>query len=106
MKDQTSGVAIKGLANLKLILSSQKKIMKKKSKGINKNVVDDGQEYEDYKDVLLHSSYMRHELNRIQSKAHNIGLYQINNFLSSYNDKKYILKDGYSRLSNFHKSTR
>ena len=50
--------------------------------------------------------HMRHQLNRIQSKAHNIGLYQINNFLSSYNDKKYILKEGYSRLSNFHKSTR
>ena len=49
---------------------------------------------------------MRQGMNRIQSKNHNIGLYRINeSSLSSYNDKKYILKDGNSRLSNFLKST-
>ena len=50
---------------------------------------------------------MRHEMNRIQSKNHTIKSYRINKFpLSSCNDKKYILKDGYSRLSSFHKSIR
>ena len=45
-------------------------------------------------------------MNRIQSKNHNIESYRINKVsLSSYDDKKYILTDGYSRLSHFHKST-
>ena len=49
---------------------------------------------------------MRNEMNRIQSKDYNKGAYRINKIsLSSYDDGKYILKDGYSRLSNFHKFT-
>ena len=50
---------------------------------------------------------MRQEMNRIQSKDHNVGSYRINKIsLSSYDDKKHILKDGYSRSRQFHKSTR
>ena len=50
---------------------------------------------------------MRHEMNRIQSKDHKIGSYRIDKtFLCSYNDKKCIFRDGYSRLSYFHKATR
>ena len=50
---------------------------------------------------------MRHELNRIQSKDHNIESYRINKIsLSSYGDKKKILDDGYSRLLHFYKSCR
>ena len=46
-------------------------------------------------------------MNRIQSKDHNIGLYKIDKTsLSSCNDKKILLKDEYSRLLHFHKSTR
>ena len=79
----------------------------KKSKGINKNVVDDELKYEDNKNVLFNRSYMRHEKNRIQSKDHIVAWYNINeNSLSSYDNKKYVLKDGYSRLSHFHKSPR
>ena len=48
-------------------------------------------------------------MNRSQSskiKDHNIGSYKTNQIsLSSCNDKKYILEDGDSRLSHFHKST-
>ena len=52
-------------------------------------------------------SNMRQEMNRIQSKDHNLGSYRINKIsLSSYDDKKHILKDGYSRSRQFHKSTR
>ena len=46
-------------------------------------------------------------MNRIQGKYHNIESYRISKiYLSSCDDKKYILKDGYSGLSHFHKSTR
>ena len=41
-------------------------------------------------------------MNRIQSKDHNIGSYRTNKV--SHDDKKYIRKGGYSRLSYFHKS--
>ena len=45
-------------------------------------------------------------MNRTQSKNHNIRSYRIFKIsLSSYDDKKYILKDGYGRFSHFHKST-
>ena len=51
--------------------------------------------------------YTSHELNRTQSKNHNIGSYRINKIsMSPYSDKKDIIKDGYSRLSRFNKSTR
>ena len=57
--------------------------------------------------LLFNKSYMKHEMNRIQSRNHKIGSYRINKIcLSSYDDKKYILKDGYSKLSHFHKFTR
>ena len=47
-------------------------------------------------------------MNRIQKKKnHNIGSFRINKIsLFSYDDKKHILKDGYIRLSHFHKYTR
>ena len=49
---------------------------------------------------------MRHEMKRIQSKDHKKGSYIFKVFLCCYDNKKYILEDGYSRLSHFHKSTR
>ena len=78
----------------------------KKTKGINKNAVADELKFEDYKNILFNRSCMRHETNRIQSKVHNPGSSRINKtYLSPNGDKKYILKDGHSRLSHFHKSS-
>ena len=51
----------------------------KKAEGINESAVDDELKYEDYKNTLFNRSYKRHEMNRIQCKDHNIGLYKINN---------------------------
>ena len=49
---------------------------------------------------------MRQETNMIQNKDQNIRSYKINKIsFCSYDDKKYIVKDGYSTLSHFHKST-
>ena len=46
-------------------------------------------------------------MNRKQSKDLIIGLYRINQIcFSSHDYKKYMLKNEYSRLSHFHKSTR
>lgn len=49
---------------------------------------------------------MIHKLNRIESKDHKARLFRINKIcFSFYNDKKFILKDEYSRLSHVHKFT-
>ena len=70
----------------------------KKAKGINKNVVDNELKCGDYKNYLLNKSYMRHKMNGIQSENHNIGSCSISKIsFSSQYDKKYILKEGYSR---------
>ena len=46
---------------------------------------------------------MRHKMNRIHRKDHNIGAYRTNYIsLPFCNNKKYMLKDGYSRLPYFY----
>ena len=73
---------------------------------VDKNVVYDELKNKDYQNIFFSRSYMRHEMNRIERKDHNIGSGRINKTsLSSYNDEKQILEDGYSSLSRFHKST-
>ena len=49
---------------------------------------------------------MRYEINRIQSKDHNIQTYEINKVsISCYNNEKYIHKKGCHTPSHFHKSS-
>ena len=98
MKYETSGMPIKGFVSLKskrYTFITEDNHDSKKAKGINKNIVDDELNYEDYKNVLLIRSYMKHEMKRIQSKNDNIDSYRVNKMsLPSYDDKNYILKGG------------
>ena len=79
----------------------------KKQKTLIKKCYSWWPKYEDHENLLFNRSYMRHEMKRIQSKDHNIGSFRINNIYLSSDDKKYICiyKDGYSRISCFHKLT-
>ena len=71
----------------------------KKAKGVNKNVVATVG-HTDCKDVLLKNKCLRHSMNRIQSKDHRIGTYEINkNSLSSFDEKIYIQNNGYDGLA-------
>ena len=73
IKDETWGVALISFLVLKSKMHNFKtggNHESKKAKGINKNVVDDELKFEDYKSYLLNISYMRHEINRIESKDH------------------------------------
>ena len=93
MKDETCDVPIKGFVGLKSKMCTfvtEENHESKKVKGINGNVVDDELKYEDYISNLLDGSYMRHEMNRIQNKDHDMGSYTVdrNSSLSSYDDKK------------------
>ena len=95
MKDEPAGVPIEEFVRLKpkmylyLVDHNSKQ---KKAKGINKNVFATIGHYE-YKNVLLNKKCSRYSVNRIQSKDHRIGIYEINKIsLSCFDDKIYIQK--------------
>ena len=105
MKDETSGVAIEKFVGLKpkmyLILASEESVSdsseykkSKGSKGVNKNVVAKII-LREYKDVLLNKNYLRHSVNRIQSKNQETKTYEINKLsLSCFDDKIHFLDNG------------
>ena len=71
----------------------------KKPKGVNRNVVATIS-HNEYKDILLNNECIRYLMNRIQSKDHRIGTYEINKIsLSCFDDKAYIQNNGYDRLA-------
>ena len=66
----------------------------KKAKGVNRNIVAPIS-HNEYKDVLLNKICLRHLMNRIQSKDHKIGTYEINKIsLSCFDDQIYIQNNG------------
>ena len=53
--------------------------------------------HNEYKYVLLNKKYLRHSINRIQSRT---GTFEINKIsLSCFDDKGYIQKNGYDGLT-------
>ena len=47
---------------------------------------------------------MRHNMNRIQSKSHELSTYNVFKIsLSCFDDKRYVLDDGVNTLAYFHK---
>ena len=100
MKDETGDVAIEEFIRLNpkryLFLVDNNKHTR--AKGVNKNVV--ATSHSKYKDVLLNNKCIRHRMNRIQSKDHNIATNEINKIsLSCFDDKIYIENNGYDRLA-------
>ena len=70
MKHETSHLSIKKPKMYTSITKDNQESTKIKS--VNKNVVDNELKYEDCKNVLFNWLYMRYEINRIQSKIHNL----------------------------------
>ena len=97
MEDKTNGAAIEEVvrSNPKMYLCLVRdKIEHKKAKGVNKNVLATIS-YNEYKDILLNKKCLRHSMNRIQSKDHKIGTYEINKIsLSCFDNKIYIQSNG------------
>ena len=80
MKDETGVVAIEEFVGVKPKMYSftvDNNSEHKKAKGVNRNVCATIS-HNKYKDVLLNNKYLRHSINRIQSKDHRIGTYEIN----------------------------
>ena len=71
----------------------------KKTKGVKRNVVTTVS-HNEYKDVLLNNKCIRHSMNRIQSRDHQIETYEINkNSLPCFDDKIYSESNGNDRLA-------
>ena len=71
----------------------------KRGKGVNRNVVATIS-HNEYKDILFNKNCLRHSMNRIQSKDHRIGTYEINKIsLSCFDDKIYIQNNGCDELT-------
>ena len=97
MQDETAGVAIIEFVGLKSKMYSNLvdgNSEHKKAKGVNRNIVATIS-HNEYKDVLLNKKCLRHSMDRIQSKDHKIGTYEINKiFLFHFDDKIYIQNNG------------
>ena len=62
-----------------------------KAKDVNRNVKYEKITHNEYKDVLLNQKCSRHLMNRIQTKNHRIGTYEIDKmYLSCFDDNIYI----------------
>ena len=95
MKDETAGVTIKELVGLKptiysFLVDDNSEHNKAKCVWISVNVVVTIN-HNEHKDVLLNEKCLRHLMNKIQSKCHRIGTYEINKiYLPSFDDKIHI----------------
>ena len=101
MKDETAGVATEEFVRLKSKMYSylvNDNSDHKKTKGVNRNFLATIT-HNEYKDVLLNKKCLRHSMNRIQSKDHKIGAYEINISLPCFDDKIYIQNNGCDGLA-------
>ena len=63
----------------------------KKAKGVHKSVIATIS-HNEYKDFLLNNKCIRHSMNRLQSKDHIIGKYEINKILLTCFDSKICIQ--------------
>ena len=102
MKGEIAGVAIEEFVGLNPKMYSflvNDNTEHKKAKGVNKNFVATIS-HNQYRDVLLYTKYLKQSMNRIQGKDHTIRTYEIRKIsLSCFDDKTYILINGYNRLA-------
>ena len=99
LKDETEGAAIWKFVELKPKMYLFLVVDDSKAKGVNENVVQTIS-HNKYKNVLSNKNCLRHLMNRIQSKNHGIGTYEINEIsFSCFDEKKYIQNNGYDGLA-------
>ena len=102
MKDEMCGKVVDEFVGLKSKMYSLitiDDVEKIRAKGINTKL-----KHGEFVDVLDNKKIIRHNMKRIQSKRHRLGTYNVSKvFLSCLDDKRYILDDGRSSHSCFHK---
>ena len=104
MKDEFGGVIVIEFVGLKSKMYSMKKIDGKEcntAKGVSIAT-----EFDKFKDILFNEKIIRHKMERIQSKKHKLGTYEINKIsLSCFDDKRYVLDDEIHTLAYFYKDS-
>ena len=100
MKDEFDRVIVEEFIGLKSKTYSMKKIDGKElktAKGVNTTT-----EFNEFKDVLFAKKIIRHIMNRIQSKKHKLGTYEIDKIsLSCFDNRRYVLDDRIHTLAFF-----
>ena len=104
-KDEAAGVPIREFVGLRSKMNSYIKGNQsggKTAKGIKKNVIKNIK-HENYKDTLFNNKQIHHKMKTIRSKNHQLGSYEINKVsLSCFDDKRYILNNGYESYAYGH----
>ena len=105
-KDETAGVPIIEFVGLKRKMYSyiqENKNGGKTAKGVKKNIIKNDIKHTNYIETLFSNKELRHTMNTIQSKNHQLNSYKINKIsLSCFDDKRYILPDGIHSYSYGH----
>ena len=106
-KDETASVPVMEFIGLRAkmysILTEDKKHDQKKGKGIKKSVLKKEIKHQDYKDCLLKRQEYQHTMMGFRSQQHQIyTIKQTKKSLSPFDDKRFILEDGYSTRAHGH----
>lgn len=99
MKDETNGVPIIEFVGLRSKMYSIKLELeeKKRAKGVKKSVVKKQLKHQHYKSVLFDKSSRKDIMKMIRNDNHNLyTVVQNKTSLSAFDDKRYLLNDGFS----------
>ena len=105
-KDETGGLPITEWVGLRAKMYSfltENNQEKKTGKGIKKSVLKKEIKHQDFKDCLFKQREYQHSMTNFRSEHHQ--MYTIKQFkksLSPFDDKRYILEDGYSTRAHGH----
>ena len=105
MKDETNGIPISEFVGLRSKMCSIKVGMeeKKRAKGVKKSVVKKNLKHEHYKSVLFERSSRKDIMKMIRNDNHNLyTVIQKKTSLSAFDDKRFLLENGFSSLSYGH----
>ena len=106
MKDETNGVPITEFVGLRSKMYSIKVGMdeKKRAKGVKKNVVKTKLRHEHFKSVLFNRSARKDIMKMIRNDKHDLyTVVQNKTSLCAFDDKRFILNNGYSSLAYGHR---
>lgn len=106
-KDEMNGIPIAEFVGLRAkmysIKTEEKKQDQKKGKGIKKNVLKKEIRHQDYKDCLFQQREYHHSMMGFRSHQHQVYTEkQVKKSLSPFDDKRYILEDGYTTRAHGH----
>ena len=106
-KDETAGVPIVEFVGLRAkmysMLAKDAKKDQKKGKGIKKSVLKKDIKHQDFKDCLFEKREYQHSMMGFRSHQHQLYTEkQTKKSLSPFDDKRYILEDGYTTRAHGH----